>query len=429
MQKDQIVAVLREMADLLEITEANSFEVMAYRNGAQALDDWDGDLGIAVSKSTLNEIPSVGKGLSEVISELVTSGTSTELTRIRGLVPTELPRLLSVRGLGPKRVRVLWQQLGVEGPNDLKQAASEGRVQALRGFGEKTVERILSGIEYLQKGPTETAAKSEKVQMPTAQVSSGHIWAGTSGYSYPQWKGSFYGADARTDELLQHYSRQLATVEINNTFYRFPSEKVLQQWKSQTPAHFRFGIKAHRRITHQLRLNASARDFIFDFVQRCAQLDEQLGCILFQLPPDFSRDDARLDTLLETLPSGPRYAIEFRHASWLTDEIQDKLRQHNIACVSGDADDQPPQRWVTADFVYTRLRRTSYAENELSAWDEWFQALAAERRDVLVYLKHDDEGFAPASILERWGQPSQPHRPRKIAASKSDRTATQRKSG
>src|SRR5262245_43155150 len=123
MHKDDVTAALRELADLLEITDANPFEVMAYRNGAAALADWFGDLEECVAKGTLTEIPSVGKGLSQVISELVRSGTSSELARVRGLVPAGLPTLLRIRGLGPKRVRALWRELDVASPDDLRRAA------------------------------------------------------------------------------------------------------------------------------------------------------------------------------------------------------------------------------------------------------------------------------------------------------------------
>ncbi len=401
MQKDEVISVLREMADLLEITDANKFEIMALRNGAQGLEDWLGDLAKATSDATLTEIPSVGKGISQVVADLVNSGTSEELNRVRGLVPEQLPLLLRFRGLGPKRVRALWQELNIESTDDLKRAADEGRVQSLRGFGAKTVEKILSSLDYFQNAPARTAAStSTKIDaLPKAEAATGKILAGTSGYSFPQWKGSFYPADARTDDLLQHYANRLATVEINNTFYRFPSQKVVEQWKTQTPDNFQFALKAHRRITHQLRLGPSAKERILEFVERCGQLGNRLGCILFQLPPDFARDDSRLDMLLDALPSGPRYAIEFRHNSWFDDEVESKLRKQNIACVSGDAENEPPRKVVTADFIYARLRKGAYTESELAEWNGWFTKQQADHRDVLVYLKHDEAGVAPQSLL------------------------------
>ncbi len=428
MRRDDVIATLREMADLLEITEANSFEVMAYRNGAQGLDDWSGDLDRAVAESKLTEIPSIGKGLSQVITDLVQTGASDELTRVRSSVPESLPLLLRVRGLGPKRVRALWQELGVESPDDLRRAADAGRVQSLRGFGAKTVERIVASLDYLAKPSRKVASEPGSNSMPQAPASSGRIWAGMSGYSYAQWKGSFYPEDARNDDLLQHYSKRLATVEINNTFYRFPSEKVIDQWKSQTTQDFHFSIKAHRRITHQMRLSESARDRIVEFVERCGQLDHHLGCILFQLPPDLARDDARLDLLLECLPQGPRFAVEFRHESWFAEQVFDKLRQHNIACVSGDAENEAARQETTADFIYVRLRRSRYSDGELDDWNEWFQAQQSEGRDVLAYLKHDDTGAAPTAVATRWPhEPSAAREVLKEALAKPKRTKQETK--
>ena len=407
MLKSDVVSILREMADLLEITEANTFEVMAHRNAAQALEDWQGDLAEAISDSTLTQIQSIGDGIAGTISDLVSTGDSPDLNRVRSLVPADLPKLLKLRGLGPKRVRALWKELSIEGPDDLKKAAEDGRVQSLKGFGAKTVERILQSLEYFQNESPRTnrVVEATSVSVPRATAGSGQLQAGTSGYSYEQWKGNFYPADASTDDLLQHYAHRLQTVEINNTFYRFPSEKVIAQWVAQTPAEFRFAVKAHRRITHQLRLNEQSRQTIVEFVERCGQLGERLGCVLFQLPPNFSRDDSRLNLLLKSLPPGPRYAIEFRHASWLETEVFDKLANQNVACVSGDADNELSFQCVTADFIYVRLRRTSYSAADLDNWDAWFQDQIGQQRDVLAYVKHDESGVAPQEVLQRWATP------------------------
>jgi uncharacterized protein YecE (DUF72 family) len=407
--KEDVVRTLREMGDLLEITDANAFEVMAFRNGAQSLDDWYGDLEETVAAEKLTEIPAIGKGLSKIIADLVRTGSSDELVRVRSLVPPELPRLLRVRGLGPKRVRTLWRELGVENPSDLRREAAAGRVQALRGFGAKTVEGFLAGLDYLENAATRPARSpglKTRALVPAARAA-GRMWAGMSGYSYAPWKGAFYPEDARPDEFLELYAKRLATVEINNTFYQFPSEKIVGQWNSQTPAHFRFALKANRRITHLSRLGPAARQHIVDFVERCGQLGAKLGCILFQLPPDFARDDAKLDMLLDTVPAGPRYAVEFRHASWFADEVLDKLCGRNVACVAGDGQHQVEPRVVTADFVYVRLRGT-YDEGELDVWQEWFAEQVGQKRDVLAYLKHDDDGAGPAAWAARFGQTKAP---------------------
>lgn len=404
MNKENIISVLREMADLLEITEANAFEIRGVRNAAQGLDDWTGDFESAVNSATLTEIDAVGKKTAAIISDLAREDWSAEVDRVRALVPEKLPGLLRFRGLGPKRVRTLWQQLGIESPDDLKRAADEGQVQALKGFGPKTVEKILSSIEYFEDRPPPSSVRtdlSDDVIRPSRD-SSGAIWAGTSGYSYPQWKGSFYPDEIRTDDLLKFYASQLGTVEINNTFYRFPSSDVVESWKSRTGDDFQFSLKAHRQVTHQKRLAASATRNIVEFVQRASELGHRRGCILYQLPPDFQRDDQRLEHLLANLPPGPRYAVEFRHESWFDETVFEKLRNQNVACVSGDGEDDPQRQHVTADFIYVRLRRPNYSPDELDSWNDWFQSLQAENRDLLVYLKHDESGAVPCSIRDRW---------------------------
>jgi uncharacterized protein YecE (DUF72 family) len=434
MDKTQVIERLLEMADLLEITDANVFEMMAHRNAARSLEDWWGDLEEAVQRGTLTEIPAIGKGLARVVTDLVTTESSAELERLRGLVPPELTRLLRVRGLGPKRVRMLWRELGVESPAQLKVAAESGQVQTLRGFGPKLVQQILTSLPRLDEKPASrpapaTEATTRRLPAPTGQS---RLWVGTSGYSYPLWKGTFYPADARTEDLLQLYAERLSTVEINNTFYRFPSQRVIQQWNAQTPDHFRFAIKAHRRFTHLLRLGEAAHEGIVEFVQRCVELRDKLGCILFQLPPNLARDDARLSSLFAALPAGPRYALEFRHASWLDDAVLDRLRAHNVACVSGDADDEEARRFATADFVYVRLHRTSYTDDQLDQWQQWFDAQRAEQRDVLAYLKHDETGGTPLVVLNRWRTVDTPARAalrETLAAPAASRTRRQRKSG
>ena len=271
MQKNEVVTALKEMADLLEITDANRFEYMAFRNGAQGLDEWDGELGDEIELSQVTQIPSIGKGIAQVVIDLVTTGESAALDEVRSKVPDELPKLLRFRGLGPKRVRTLWRELDIESPDDLETAIQAGRVQELKGFGAKTVQTMLDSLEYFRSAaPAKPAPQLD--QIPQAIRSTGKKFAGTSGYSYPQWKGSFYPTKAKTDDLLEHYANKLATVEINNTFYRFPSEKVVEQWKTQTPDDFQFALKAHRRVTHQMRLSPATAIRIQEFVDRCSVL-------------------------------------------------------------------------------------------------------------------------------------------------------------
>lgn len=402
MLKEDIVQSLKEMADLLEILEASRFEYMAFRNAASALDDWEGDIETAAHEGTVTDIPTIGKGTAKVITELVTKDNSSDLQSVRARVPEKLPALLRFRGLGPKRVRTLWKELNIESIEDLQQAINDGSVAQLKGFGAKTVESMQSSIDYYQSEQRPIKSDNKAKEIPVSITSSGKVISGTSGYSYPAWKGCFYPDKCKTADLLEHYSALLPAVEINNTFYRFPSEQVVEQWKSQTPDGFQFSLKAHRRITHQARLNDNTRKNIREFVERCSILGARLGCILFQLPPDFERDDSKLNNLLSSLPAGPRYAIEFRNNSWHHRSVYMQLTQNNIACVSGDSEKDKPIKLVTADFVYARLRKSNYTASELDAWNDWFKGQQQSNVDVLVFLKHDETGVAPNTIRQLW---------------------------
>ena len=417
MQQQEIVSRLAEIADLLEVAEANEFEVAAFRRAANALDEWTGDLAAKVDSEEVTSIPSIGKGIAQVVVDLFLDRESEDDVRVRALVPKGIPELLKVRGLGPKRVRALWKQLDIKNLQELRNAAESGQIQTLKGFGAKTVEKLLKSLDYLERPVEVKTRKADDIQLEPHRAASGLVTVGMSGYSYPDWKGTFYPEDAKTKDLLVHYAARFATVEINNTFYRFPTEKVLQQWIAQTPDEFQFALKAHSRITHKLRLSAATEQTIIDFVERCGLLGSKLGCILFQLPPDFRRDDAKLDFLLSTLPNGPRYAIEFRHDSWFEASVLQKLQSNNISLVAGDGPGSSALRETTADFVYARLRRDNYAKDELSDWQRWFAEQSKPKRDVMAYFKHDDAGHAGVTIASLWGSP-----PRKRAAS-----ATQRK--
>lgn len=151
MDKKAIIRALSEMADILEIVEANPFQIMAYRNGAQTLEEYDDDLEAAVRERTLTDLPGIGKGLSAVISDLLSTGSSTERDRVRGLVPEGLPELLRVPRLGPRRVRRLHAELGIDSLETLEAAARENRLRAMKGFGATTEERILRGIEWVRQ--------------------------------------------------------------------------------------------------------------------------------------------------------------------------------------------------------------------------------------------------------------------------------------
>lgn len=224
------------------------------------------------------------------------------------------------------------------------------------------------------------------------------IHAGTSGYSYPEWKGSFYPEKLPQSKFLEFYAGKFSTVEINNTFYRFPAAKLLEGWRDGTPEGFTFAVKANQGITHRGRLH-NVDELTRDFIDRCRLLEGKLGPILFQLPPNFKRDDERLQNFLDILDPRLRYAFEFRHASWFDDAVFAALSDSGAAlCVSeGDTLDTP--RLATGKFVYVRLRKEEYADAEMADWHAWMTGQAEEGREVFTYLKHDEAGTSPEYAL------------------------------
>src|SRR3979490_2740826 len=166
------------------------------------------------------------------------------------------------------------------------------------------------------------------------------LHVGTSGYSYKEWKGNFYPEDLPAKEMLSYYSRRLPAVEINNTFYRLPQPSMIENWKAQVPAQFRFSIKATQRITHIKRLNNVADETKY-LLETAALLEERLGVVLFQLPPNMKKDAGRLKTFLELLPADTRTAFEFRHETWFDEETFGLLREQDSALVVSDTDEKP----------------------------------------------------------------------------------------
>jgi uncharacterized protein YecE (DUF72 family) len=229
-------------------------------------------------------------------------------------------------------------------------------------------------------------------------MSRGTLRVGTSGYSYPEWRGAFYPEDLKASEFLAFYATRFGTVEINNTFYRFPAEPLLAGWRDGTPAGFSFAVKANQRITHRARLQ-DTDELARDFVERCRVLGPKLGPILFQLPPSLRRDDDRLALFLAGLPPDTRYAVEFRHESWFDDAVFQALRDAEVAlCVAeGEKIETPPL--ATASFAYVRLRKESYEAKELRRWRHWIEERLDDGQDVYAYLKHDEAGVSPELAL------------------------------
>jgi uncharacterized protein YecE (DUF72 family) len=220
-----------------------------------------------------------------------------------------------------------------------------------------------------------------------------NLFVGTSGYSYKEWKGNFYPEDLPAKEMLSYYSRRLPAVEINNTFYRLPQASMVENWKQQVPDTFRFSIKATQRITHIKRLKNCAEETKY-LMETAALLGERLGVVLFQLPPNSKKDAERLREFVECLPTNSRTAFEFRHESWLDEETCDLLRSKNCALVVSDTDEKPlASISATADWGYLRLRRTSYADDDLKMWMQLVQE--QKWKDAFVFFKHEDEGVGP----------------------------------
>jgi uncharacterized protein YecE (DUF72 family) len=221
------------------------------------------------------------------------------------------------------------------------------------------------------------------------------LHVGTSGYSYKEWKGSFYPEDLAAKDMLAYYAGRLNAVEINNTFYRLPSASVLEGWASQVPASFRFSVKASRRITHFARLKEEAREPTEYLLSTVQALGPKLGVLLFQLPPNLPADVQRLGSFLEVLPKGTPAAFEFRHESWKEPGVHDLLRARGVALVCADTEDSQDDEPIvpTAPWGYLRLRRPDYSDADLSRWAKRVQGSGWER--AFVFFKHEDEGAGP----------------------------------
>jgi uncharacterized protein YecE (DUF72 family) len=219
------------------------------------------------------------------------------------------------------------------------------------------------------------------------------LLAGTSGFSYSEWKGNFYPAKLPAAEMLRHYAARFPTVEINNTFYRMPAESMLSRWAREVPAGFGFTLKAPQRITHHKRLREAEQE-VSVFLQRATALGDKLGPVLFQLPPVLRKDVPRLEDFLALLTGdGNRFAFEFRHASWQDDAVYAVLRARGAMTCIADTDKGDTPLVATADQGYLRLRRTQYDDHELRAWAERVAAQPWAR--AYVYFKHEDEGLGP----------------------------------
>jgi uncharacterized protein YecE (DUF72 family) len=236
------------------------------------------------------------------------------------------------------------------------------------------------------------ASGAFRVRTPVVQT-----WVGTSGFSYPAWRGSFYPDKMAPAKMLAYYAERLATVEINNTFYRMPKAETLAAWASSTPADFRFAPKAPQQITHRQKLVGSA-DAVGYLLRALASLGDKLGPILFQLPPFFRKDLPLLIDFLALLPEGTRAAFELRHASWLDDAVYQALRARDAALCIADAEEFATPLVQTASWGYLRLRRQDYDQSALTNWAE--KLTGTGWSTGFVYFKHEDAGLGPKLATE-----------------------------
>src|SRR3954471_10946298 len=221
---------------------------------------------------------------------------------------------------------------------------------------------------------------------------------GTSGYNYPEWRGTFYPEKFPTTKMLAFYSERFNTVEVNYTFYRIPTEALLAGWAAGTPDAFVFTLKAPRRITHDSKLKNVA-DLTQTFCRTARTLGNKLGVLLFQLPPNCKRDDAVLAAFLDTLPDGTRAAFEFRHDSWHDQTVFDALRRRNLALCVADSEKMSTPVIATADYAYFRLRDEGYQAADLHRGATVIRGLTG-LTDAFVYFKHEEEGKGPEFARE-----------------------------
>jgi len=222
------------------------------------------------------------------------------------------------------------------------------------------------------------------------------ISVGTSGYSYKEWKGSFYPGDLPAAKMLPFYAQHFDTVEINNTFYRMPEGKTMVKWAGEVPDGFTFSVKAPQRITHQKKL-VDCEDDVRLLFEAASELGPKLGPVLFQLPPFARKDAAKLRDFIAIIPRERAVGFEFRHDSWLDEEIHSILRDRDAALCASDTDETPDSDSLvvpTASWGYLRLRRTQYGEGEVERWAGRVEAQPWQR--AFVFFKHEDEGKGPA---------------------------------
>ena len=219
------------------------------------------------------------------------------------------------------------------------------------------------------------------------------LYVGTSGYSYKEWKGSFYPEKISAKDMLSYYASHFQAVELNNTFYRLPQKSMIESWKAQVPDNFRFTMKASQLITHFKRLKDTGRETKL-MLERISAFEDRLGVVLFRLPPDMKKDIRRLEALLKYLPAEIPAAFQLEDPTWIEHDVLALLRSHNRALSVVDTDEVPASHInKTSDWGYMRLRRVNYSKSELKKWIARMRA--QEWTKTYVFFKHEDEGTGP----------------------------------
>jgi uncharacterized protein YecE (DUF72 family) len=235
-------------------------------------------------------------------------------------------------------------------------------------------------------------------------MKAGHVYIGTSGWSYKSWGKSFYPAGVPPGRQLQFYATRFPTVEINGTFYRLPTQKTFVTWEREAPSDFLYSIKGSRAVTHFKRLRPGAKSFKI-LLTRSRSLRAHLGPILWQLPGTLKKDLIRLDDFLGRLNRDSRHAIEFRDPSWLDEEVFNLLRSHGVANVSLSSMAMPRCFEITAKFVYVRFHGLAggsahdYTDRELQPWAKFLRSAARKGADAFVYFNNDVNTRAPSNAL------------------------------
>ena len=227
------------------------------------------------------------------------------------------------------------------------------------------------------------------------------LFTGTSGWAYPSWKPDFYPQKLAQKKFLSHYASKLNTVEVNFTFRQLVKETTIQNWLQETPAAFRFGIKAHQVITHIKRLKAT-EDFLPRFLATIEPLAAagKLGPVLFQLPPNLKADHSLLNDFLAILPRTVPSAFEFRHDSWFSDATWDLLKSANVALCVAETETLTTPDVSTAPFAYYRFRKPTYTGEERQSMIGRIRGHVAAGRNVFAYFKHEETPEGALYALE-----------------------------